>query len=199
MAGSALITGASNGNAQQSAGNDGSTLSVSINSPKPTFRYTAVDITPVATATDVLVLKGSATKTIRVTRAGILGTATAAAIYDLYLTKRTAVNTGGTSTAPTPSQSDSSDAAATATLALYTANPSALGTGVTLEASKVYLPAGATPAGAGTQREFTFGNRNDKAPVLRGVAESITFNFAGAAVPAGASLYLIIEWTEDVL
>ena len=43
MAGSALITGASNGAAQQSAGNDGSTLSVSINSPKPTFRYTAED------------------------------------------------------------------------------------------------------------------------------------------------------------
>ena len=199
MAGSALITGASNGAAEQAAGNDGSVLCVSTNSPKPTFRYTAVDITPVATATDVLVLKGSATKTIRVTRAGILGTATAASIYDLYLTKRTAVNTGGTSTAPTPSKSDSLDANATATLALYTANPSALGTGATLEASKLYLPAGATPAGAGTERQFMFGNRNDKAPVLRGVAESIAFNFAGAAVPTGASLYLIIEWTEDTI
>jgi hypothetical protein len=199
MAGSALITGASNGGAPQSAGADGTLLAVSINSPKPTFRYTAIDITPVATATDVLVLNGSATKTIRVTRAGILGTATAASIYDLYLTKRTTANTGGTSTAPVATPSDTSDAAATATLALYTANPSALGTGVTLEASKVYLPAGATPAGAGTVREFTFGNRNDKAPVLRGVAQSIAFNFAGAAVPAGASLYLVIEWTEDDL
>ena len=199
MAGSALITGASNGAAEQAAGNDGSVLCVSTNSPKPTFRYTAIDITPVATATDVLVLKGSATKVIRVTRAGLLGTATAASIYDLYLTKRTTANTGGTSTAPTPSKSDSLDADATATLALYTANPSALGTGVTLEASKLYLPAGATPAGAGTERQFMFGNRNDKAPVLRGEAESIAFNFAGAAVPAGASLYLIIEWTEDVL
>ena len=199
MAGSALITGASNGAAEQAAGNDGSVLCVSTNSPKPTFRYTAIDITPVATATDVLVLKGSATKVIRVTRAGLLGTATAASIYDLYLTKRTTANTGGTSTAPTPSKSDSLDADATATLALYTANPSALGTGVTLEASKLYLPAGATPAGAGTERQFMFGNRNDKAPVLRGEAESIAFNFAGAAVPAGASLYLIIKWTEDVL
>lgn len=199
MAGTAQITGASNGGAPQSAGADGTTLSVSINSPKPTFRYTAVDITPVATATDVLVLTGSATKTIRVTRAGILGTATTASIYDLYLTKRTTANTGGTSTAPTPAQSDSSDAAATATLTLYTANPSALGTGVILEASKIYLPAGATPAGAGTEKQFIFGNRNDKAPVLRGVAQSIAFNFAAQAVPAGASIYLIVEWTEDVL
>ena len=199
MAGSALITGASNGGAQQSAGNDGSILCVSHNSPKPTFRYTAVDITPVATATDVLALKGSATKVIRVTRAAILGSATAASIYDLYLTKRTTANTGGTSTAPTPSKSDSLDADATATLALYTANPSALGTGKILEANKVYLPNNATPAGAGTERQFMFGNRNDKAPVLRGVDEAIVFNFAGAAVPTGASLYMVIEWTEDDL
>ena len=199
MAGSALITGASNGNAQQSAGNDGSILCVSTNSPKPTFRYTAIDITPVATATDVLVLKGSATKIIRVTKASILGTATAASIYDLYLTKRTTANTGGTSTAPVATPSDTSDAAATATLALYTANPSALGTGLTLEASKVYLPAGSAPAGSATAREYIFGNRNDKAPVLRGVAESIAFNFAGQAVPNGASIYLTIEWTEDTI
>jgi hypothetical protein len=79
----------------------------------------------------------------------------------------------------------------------YTANPSALGDGITLEATKVYLPASATPAAAGTERDWTFGNRGDKAPVLRGVNESIAFNFAGAAVPAGASLYMIIEWTED--
>ena len=199
MAGTAQITGAYNGFAPQSAGNDGSILCVSTNSPKPTFRYTAVDITPVATATDVLVLKGSATKIVRVTRASILGSATAASIYDLYLIKRTTANTGGTSTAPTPTTSDSADAAATATLALYTANPSALGTGSTLEGTKVYLPAGSAPAGAGTIRDIVFGNRNDKAPVLRGVAESIAFNFAGAAVPAGASLYMLIEWTEDTI
>ena len=199
MAGTAQITGASNGNAPQSAGNDGSILCVSTNSPKPTFRYTAIDITPVATATDVLVLKGSATKIVRVTRASILGSATGASIYDLYLTKRTTANTGGTSTAPTATSSDTLDGAATATLALYTANPSALGTGTLLEGSKVYLPAGSTPAGAATVREFEFGTRNEKAPVLRGVAQSIAFNFAGQAVPAGASLYLMIEWTEDTI
>ena len=197
MAGTAQITGASNGNAPQSAGNDGTILAISTNSPKATFKYTAIDITPVATATDVLVLKGSASKIVRVTRACILGSATAASIYDLYLVKRSTVNTGGTSTAPTPTSSDSADAAATATLALYTANPSALGTGSTLEATKVYLPAGATPASAGAVREYFFGTRNDKAPVLRGATESIAFNFAGQAVPAGASLYMVIEWTED--
>jgi hypothetical protein len=178
---------------------DGDTLAISTSGFRPTYRYTAVDLTPVATATDVLVLKGSATKIIRVTRAGILGSATAASIYDLYLTKRTAANTGGTSTAVTPTPSDTTDPAATAVLSLYTANPSALGAGITLEATKVYLPNNAVPAASGTERQFTFGTRGDKAPILRGVNESVAFNFAGAAVPAGASLYLIIEWTEDVL
>ncbi len=179
------------------AGADGDILAISSAGFRPTFRYTAVDLTPVATATDVLVLTGSATKVIRVTRAGILGTATAATIYDLYLTKRTTANTGGTFTAATPTPSDTADPAPTAVLNLYTANPSALGAGIIVEASKIYLPAGATPAGAGTERQFMFGNRGDKAPILRGVNQSIAFNFAGAAVPAGASLYLIIEWTED--
>ena len=178
---------------------DGGVLAISTSGFRATYRYTAVDLTPVANATDVLVLKGSATKVIRVTRAGILGSATAASIYDLFLTKRTTANTGGTSTTVTPTPADTADIAATSVLTRYTANPSALGAGITLEATKVYLPAGSTPAGAGTQREFLFGTRGDKAPVLRGVNESIAFNFAGAAVPAGASIYLIIEWTEDFL
>jgi hypothetical protein len=196
MAGTAQITGAYNGFAPQSAGNDGSILCVSTNSPKPTFRYTAVDITPVATATDVLVLKGSATKVIRVTKITIMGSATASAIYDVYLVKRTAANTGGTSTAPTATAADTNDGTASATLALYTANPSALGTGTNMEAAKTYL---GTAAITSPQINFIWGNRNDKAPVLRGTSEALAINFAGAAVPTGASLYLSVEWTEDTI
>jgi hypothetical protein len=194
-----VILGQSPSGQYVGASADGEVLAISTSGFRPTYRYTAVDLTPVATATDVLVLKGSATKVIRVTRAGILGSATTASIYDLYLTKRTAANTGGTSTSVTPTPADTADSAASAVLTLYTANPSALGAGIVLEASKVYLPAGATPAGAVTERDWLFGTRGDKAPMLRGVNESIAFNFAGAAVPAGASLYMIIEWTEDDL
>lgn len=176
---------------------DGKAVGVSINGTRATYRYVAQDITPVATATDVLVLSGSASKVVRVTKVSIVGTATAASIYDHYVVKRTAANTGGTSTTPTAAVSDSTDPAQSATLRLYTANPSALGAGVTIEANKTYLSASTTPGAAALPSIYSFGVRNDKAIVLRGTSQSIAINFNGQAVPAGSSLYLAIEWTED--
>lgn len=176
---------------------DGNDLAVSINGTRATYHYVAQDITPVATATDVLTISGSASKVIRITKISIVGTATAASIYDHYIVKRTAANTGGTSTSPTPAKSDSNDPTAAATLRLYTANPSALGSGISVEANKTYLTASSSPGAAALPVVYTFGNRNDKAIVLRGTGESLAFNFAGQAVPSGANIYMNIEWTED--
>lgn len=180
-----------------SAAADGNDVAVSINGTRATYHYVAQDITPAATGTDVVVLTGSATKVVRVTKVSIVGTATAASIYDHYLIKRTAANTGGTSTTPTPAKSDSNDPSPSATVKLYSANPSALGAGITVEANKTYLSASATPGAAALPTVYTFGTRNDKAIVLRGTSESIAWNFGGQAVPSGASLYMSIEWTED--
>ena len=179
------------------AGADGNKLAVSTSGVRATYHYVAADVTPVATATDVVVLSGSATKVVRVTKVTLVGTATAASIYDHYVIKRTAANTGGTSTTPTAAKSDSNDPAQSATIRLYTANPSALGTGVTVEANKTYLSASATPGAAALPIVYTFGTRGDKPIVLRGTSESLAFNFGGAAVPSGANLYIAIEWTED--
>ena len=198
MAGFEVISGLDSSGNPVAARADGNVLSVSHNGTRATFHYVAQDITPVATATDVLVLSGSASKVIRVTKVSLVGTATAASIYDHYVIKRTAANTGGTSTSVTAAKSDSSDDAQTATLKLYTANPSGLGTGISVEANKTYLSASATPGAAALPIVYTFGTRNDKAIVLRGASESLAINFGGQAVPAGASLYLNIEWTEDV-
>ena len=195
--GSIVISGQDSSGNFYPAGVDGNKLAVTTNGTRASFHYVAQDVTPVATATDVVVLSGSASKVIRVTKVSIVGTATAASIYDHYVIKRTTANTGGTSTTPTAAQADSADAAQTATLRLYTANPSALGTGVSVEANKTYLSASATPGAAALPVVYTFGTRNDKAIVLRGTSESLAINFNGQAVPAGASLYLSIEWTED--
>lgn len=192
-----VISGVDSSGSPQAAKIDGKSLAVSTNGTRATFHYVAQDVTPVATATDVVVLSGSASKVIRVTKVSIVGTATAASIYDHYVIKRTTANSGGTSTTKTAAQSDSSDSAQTATLSLYTANPSSLGTGVSVEANKTYLAAGATPGAAALPYVYTFGTRNDKAIVLRGTAESLAINFGGQTVPAGANLYLSIEWTED--
>lgn len=191
-----VVAGLDSNGTPQSARADGKSFGVSTNGTRATFHYVAQDVTPVATATDVVVLSGSASKVIRVTKVSVVGTATAASIYDHYIVKRTTANTGGTSTTKTAAQSDSNDAAQTATLSLYTANPTT-GTGVTVEGNKTYLAAGATPGAAALPYVYTFGTRNDKAIVLRGTAESLAINFGGQAVPSGANLYLSIEWTED--
>jgi hypothetical protein len=197
MAGAVILASVdTSGNIIQSDA-DGNQAALSINGTRPTFHYVAADVTPVATATDVVVLSGAANKVIRVTKVVIVGTATAASIYDHYVYKRTAANTGGTSTTPTAAQSDSTDAAQTATLRLYSANPSALGTGALVEANKTYLSASATPGAAALPTIYTFGTRGDKAIVLRGTSESLAINFGGQAVPSGASLYISVEWTED--
>ena len=193
-----IISAVSNTGVPVAARADGNVVGVSSNGTRATFHYVAQDVTPVATATDVLVLSGSATKVIRVTKISVVGTATAASIYDHYVIKRTAANTGGTSTSVTAAQSDSTDDAQAATLRLYTANPSALGTGISVEGAKTYLSAGATPGAAALPHVYTFGSRNDKALVLRGTTESLAMNFGGQAVPSGASIYISIEWTEDV-
>jgi hypothetical protein len=198
MAGFVVNSGLDSSGNPIAAKADGNVLSTSTNGTRATFRYVASDVSPVATATDVLVLSGSSSKVIRVTKVSINGTATAASIYDHYVIKRTAANTGGTSTSKTAAQSDSSDAAQTATLLQYSANPSALGTGIAFEGNKTYLAASTTPGAAALPFVYTYGNRNDKAIVLRGTSESLAINFGGQAVPSGANLYISIEWTEDV-
>lgn len=162
-----------------------------------TYAYRAGDISPVANPTDVLVLSGAAGKVIRVTRIGISGKATAAALVDLYITKRTTANSGGTSTNPTATKYDSNSVAPSGVLTLYTANAASLGTGSALEGDIIYLPAAATPASEPTHWQRDYGAEMTECPTLRGAAESISINFAGASLPAGASFYFYIEWTES--
>ncbi|MFA5166739.1 MAG: hypothetical protein WC449_05640 [Candidatus Paceibacterota bacterium] len=175
------------------------TQPISVEKVRPTYAYRAADIAPAATPTDVLTVSGADGKVVRITKIGITGDATAAAIVDLYITKRTTANTGGTSTNPTPTKYDSADPTPSATVTLYSANPSAVGTGVSLEGDMIYLPAAATPAGEPShwEREYWLGEA--KGPVLRGASELISINFSGATLPAGAKFYFYIEWTEEAL
>jgi hypothetical protein len=74
---------------------------VSIEGTRATFSVGAAGITPAATATDILTLYGSGTKTVRVSRIKISGTATSGATADILLVRRSTANSGGTATNPT--------------------------------------------------------------------------------------------------
>ena len=166
---------------------------------KPTYRFRVADFTPVATATDVLELIGAANIVARVTKIEVIGSATASALLDVYLTKRTALNTAGTkaSQAAVITKARSDDPTAACTLNLYSANATSLGTGTALEGTHMYMPAAATPA-FNDRVIWTWGSREDTPSTLLSATELLTINLGGAAIPAGTSLYLSIEWTEDI-
>ena len=174
----------------------GGRLQITTEGVRGTYAISAIAVTPAATPTDLVTIFGSATKTVRiksVTVSGCAGAGTAGSM-DVSLVKRSAVNTTGTSSAPTIVKFDSADDAATATVKQYSANASALGAGVTLATKNLNLGL----AGAGGTVNFEFANCNDKALVLRGVLQGLAINLNGAAVPSGGVLTYAIEWEEDV-
>ena len=164
---------------------------------KASYRAQVSDFTPAATATDVITICGSATKTVRVVRIQASADATAASVIDFYVFKRTAVNTGGTAAAVTIAKMDSKDAAPTAVVSKYSVNPTGLGTGILFTGDHYALPAASTTGYPGTPWIEDFGIRNNKAAVLRGVTECLAFGFDGQTIPAGFGLYLGFEWTEE--
>ncbi len=155
------------------------------------------NFTPAANATDVFRLVGSATKLIRLKSIYISGTSTTAANIIVNIILRTAVNTGGTPVAITPASHDMGDDAVAATLQYYSANPSALGAGATIRGGRLNLAPAAN--GAIDRLLFDWSWHNDKSPILQSAAQSICVNLGGAAVPAGGSLDISCEWSEEAI
>lgn len=164
---------------------------------KASYRASASDVSPVASATDATILCGSATKTIRVNRVAITADATSAGVIDFYLFKRTTANTGGAASAVSVGQMDSNDPAATATVAKYTANPATLGTGVLIASDHYALPAAASTGIPVFIWSEDFGTRNNETLVLRGVAQCLAVNLNAQAIPAGMNMYVNYGWTEE--
>ncbi|HBC94378.1 MAG TPA: hypothetical protein DCZ10_16130 [Pelotomaculum sp.] len=178
--------------ARQAVGPD-RPMPVSTEGSRSAYGYAAVAITPAATPTDIVTLYGSATKTVRVKKVTVSGVATTAGSMDVSLVKRTAANTAGTTTNPTPGKLDSTSDAATATLSQYSANPSAVGTGIAIRNKKLNFGL----AGAAGVVEFDFSRNNDKPLILRGATQGMAINLNGQAVPAGGALSYDIEFEES--
>lgn len=173
-------------------------MSVTNENIRATYAVRIADVTPVALATDVLVLTGANGKILRISKISVSGSATAASLLDLYISKRTTLNSGGTSTVQTITKYDSLDPNPSGVVTLYSVNATSLGTGSSLEGDKIYLPAQATPAGEPTHWLADYTGLEAKCPILRNANESISINLSGIqTIPPGTSLYLYIEWTEE--
>lgn len=165
-----------------------------------TYSIGIEDYAPYATPTDIFLLQGSATKTVRLSKIRISGAATAQSGLDLYLIKRTVDNTGGTraSQAADVVKHDTLDDSPTAIPYTYSVIPTALGAGKTFRTRARQFFAKLTEPTTGSE-EFVvdFDIHRSKPIILRGVAESVVLNLGGAAVPAGLILYINVEWVEE--
>jgi hypothetical protein len=146
-----------------------------------------------ASATDVITFYGSGTKTIRVTRITLSGTATAATSTTVQLFRRSTTASGGTSSSPLTVAHDTTNAAATVAILQYTANPTPGTSAGAMEQETLNFSSASTLNG---RIVWDYGVRNGQGIVLRGTSQGIAVSLAGATVTGGVLNYKF-EWTEE--
>lgn len=162
-----------------------------------------IGLVPAASATDIICIAGSASKTIAVTNFTLSGTAGTLVSLPITLVRRVAVDSGGTaaSTTANPANTiakhDVNNATATAVPISYTANPTINDTSPTyIRSANVTLPV--TSAGVTINPlRFDFGNlQNGEQPIiLSGAAAQLCLNANAVSVSSGL-LTGSISWYE---
>jgi hypothetical protein len=183
---------------RQAPGTTGVAL-VSSDGTKPAYKFAVQGITPVATPTDVLQIRGSSTMTGRVRRIKIGGSAGTAGQLTCQLIRRSTAGTVGsaTITSITAEQNDKNDAAPTCTVGyVQTANYGTPGSSAgTAEVGRLFLN---TAAGGPTAEVvWDFPSTGTKAQILRGTSDYLWVNFVGATVPASGVLDFVVSLEED--
>ncbi len=181
---------------RQAPGGTGVAL-VSQDGTKAGYRYSINGISPVATPTDFILIKGSASATVRVRRIRVGGKANTGGQLSCLLIKRSAGPTvgGATLNAVTAAKLDSGDGNATAVVDYVSvANLTPGASAGQFAARRLYLNVAAT--GPTTEAAFEFG-QFAKASILRGTSEYLCINFNGDTLPSGAAIDAEIETEED--
>ncbi len=192
---SAYTSGTSSGTLRGSVAPPQVIYNAPVDGRRATYVGATAAFASAANATDIFMIYGSATKTIRILRIQVYATQTTAGAASIFLIKRSSANTGaGVATTKVPM--DSQSPAATATVQHYTANPSALGTTVgNIQAYRGIVPAAASLINNPICR-WDFGNRPGQAIVLRGTAEGVVVNLNSVTI-TGGSFIITCEWTEE--
>jgi hypothetical protein len=153
----------------------------------------------VATPTAAFILPGNASTTVRLKKITLSGAATSAGSMKFTIKKNSDAGTLGSAalTALTSVPFDSTAAAASS--AVSTVGTANYGT-LPLIVGAIYageLEMGVLATGVFNPLVIEFGTGGRQAVVLRGVAQSITIDFAGAAIPSGGVVDASFEWAED--
>lgn len=168
------------------------------------YRASVFKTLDVATPTAVVVLQGSATKTIRLTKINVQGWSTTAGVMKWKACRRTTAGTVGSAVLtaiPTQGKNDSG------TVASSTLTASTVGTAnyTTLGTLSAIMDCGVVGFNLAAQINNTIPwtpvQSAAQAFVLRGTSDWITLDggadAGGDAVPAGGVALITIEWVED--
>lgn len=166
------------------------------------YRYAGTAFAMVATPTAVLVIQGSATKTVAIKRICLSGGATAAGSMPFTAVRRSTAGTLGSAalTAVTAGKLATANAAASAVVSTVgTANYTTLGTAVaTMGAGRLSLVAlgSAATSSSAVPLCWDFTNALNQPLILSGTGEYLTIDGNGAAIPSGGVLDYEIETVE---
>ena len=168
---------------------------------RPMYRASAV-FTPQPTGAVVLLrIKGSATKTVRITRIAMEGVSTANANVPFALQRESDEGAGGTVVTPTVGKLDTTFADATAVVKHFTTTLVAAGTAVGGPLTSGYLTTNivTTPTIAVKPRVlFPEEGCLGQSIVLRGAADYLVVKNTNAGnLSAGTVLGYTVEWIED--
>ena len=175
---------------------------------KNTYTAAFIGLAPAASATDLICISGSATKTIRLQRIRLSGTAATLITAPFTILRRASLDSGGTSPgtianpANTIQSMDPSTypvSAATATLVSYTANPTINDTSPTYIDSASITLTGTATSTVIVPATFDFGVYIEDliaAPTLRGTAQQICVNLNSTS-PSSGLINGTIVWTEE--
>lgn len=174
---------------------------VNLEGQKPSYFASLGNNTPAATPTDVSILAGSATKTVKVTRVTVSiqgATAAAAVEYRLVLRSggtQSAVNTAfanGTHSGPFDSNDAASAVIANGLSGVYTGNPASTGTTVGSPINWTIVD----NIGGAVVLEYTC-RGPAKCITLRGVSQFLAVNGNGHALAGSEKFGVSYEWTEE--
>jgi len=172
---------------------------------RQTYSAGFVGLVPPASATDIICIAGSASKTIRVREIVVSGTAGTLVTVPIALVRRASAATGGTAAGTTANPAnaitkrDTANGTASATPVSYTAVPTITDSaGTVFASSSLTLPV--TSAGTSSvPLKFSFIGDAEalmQPPVLRGAAQQFCLNFNTVSISSGL-LNGYMTWTEE--
>lgn len=175
---------------------------------KQTYSAAFFGLVPAASATDLVCLSGSATKTVRLVDLKLSGTAGTLVTLPVNVLRRIALDSGGTaaSTTANPANTIASrdtgqglNTAASAVPISYTANPTINDSSPVYVDSALFTLNTTAAATNPIATDFNFAALNSGnvlPPTVRGAAQQICVNLGGVSISSGV-VNGVITWTEE--